>query len=177
MPSHHDVRAGNAIARRLHGNLAAAADRGPKDFPELLLTPGVGARTVRALAMVAEVVHGAPCRFTDPARFSFALGGKDRHPFPVPLKVYDETINVLKSAVQKAKLGRDEELGALKRLDEQARNLERRARGPSVEKLIAEECDLSHSFGGRSVFGWEPPATSGLCARQRKRKAASESEQ
>jgi hypothetical protein len=127
--------------------------------------------------MVAEVVHGAPCRFTDPARFSFALGGKDRHPFPVPLKVYDETINVLKSAVQKAKLGRYEELGALKRLDEQARNLERRARGPSVEKLIAEECDLSHSFGGRSVFGWEPPATSGLCARQRKRKAASESEQ
>jgi hypothetical protein len=105
MPPHHDVRAGNVIARRLHGNLAAAADRGPKDFSALLLTPGVGARTVRALAMVAEVVHGAPCRFTDPARFSLALGGKVSHPFPVPLKVYDETINVLKSAVQKAKLG------------------------------------------------------------------------
>jgi len=164
MPSYHDVRASNVIARRLHGNLAAAADRGPKDFSELLLTPGVGARTVRALAMVAEVVHGAPCRFTDPARFSFALGGKDRHPFPVPLKVYDETISVLKSAVQKAKLGRDEELGALKRLDEQARNLERHARGPSLEKLIAEEGDLSHSYGGRSVFGWEPPPTSGLSA-------------
>ena len=72
--------------------------------------PGVGARTVRALAMVAEVVHGAPCRFTDPARFSLAHGGKDRHPFPVPLAVYDETIRVLKSAVRKAKLGRDEEL-------------------------------------------------------------------
>jgi hypothetical protein len=89
-------------------------DRGPKDFPDLLLTPGVGARTVRALAMVAEVMHGAPCRFTDPARFSLAHGGKDRHPFPVPLKVYDETIKMLKSAVQKAKLGRDEELGALR---------------------------------------------------------------
>jgi hypothetical protein len=176
MPSHHDVRAGNVIARRLHGNLAAAADRGPKDFSELLLTPGVGARTVRALAMVAEVVHGAPCRFTDPARFSFALGGKDRHPFPVPLKVYDETISVLKSAVQKAKLGRDEELGALKRLDEQARNLERHARGPSLEKLIAEESDLSHSYGGRSVFGWEPPPTSGLSAGQRTRKVALVSE-
>ena len=112
---------------------------------------------MRALAMVAEVVHGAPCRFTDPARFSFAHGGKDRHPFPVPLKVYDETINVLKSAVQKAKLGRDEELGALKRLDEQARKLERHARGPSVEALIAEEGELSHSYGGRSVFGWELP--------------------
>jgi hypothetical protein len=177
MPHHHDVRASNVIARRLHGNLAAAADRGLKDFSELLLTPGVGARTVRALAMVAEVVHGTPYRFTDPARFSFALGGKDRHPFPVPLKVYDETINVLKSAVQKAKLGRDEELGALKRLDDQARKLERHARGPSVEKLIAEECDLSHSYGGRSVFGWEPPATSGLCGGQQQRKAASESEQ
>ena len=95
----------------------------------MLLTPGVGARTVRALAMVAEVVHGAPFRFTDPARFSFAHGGKDRHPFPVPLKVYDETINVLKSAVQKARLGRDEELGALKRLDDQARKLERYVSG------------------------------------------------
>ena len=103
--------------RRLHGNLAAAAERGPADFAELLLTPGVGARTVRALALVAEVVHGAPCRFTDPARFSLAHGGKDRHPFPVPIKVYDETIRVLKSAVQKAKLGESEELAALQKLD------------------------------------------------------------
>jgi uncharacterized protein len=157
MPAHHDVRGSDVIARRLHGALAAAADRGPKDFPDLLLTPGVGARTVQALAMVAEVVHGAPYRFTDPARFSFAHGGKDRHPFPVPLKVYDETIKVLKSAVLKARLGREEELGALQRLDEQARKLERRAGGPSVEKLIAGELDRSHSHGGRSVFGWEPP--------------------
>src|SRR6266550_4659971 len=144
MPPHHEVRGSDVIARRLHGNLAAAADRGPRDFSDLLLTPGVGARTVRALAMVAEVVHGAPCRFTDSARFSFAHGGKDRHPFPVPLKVYDETISVLKSAVRKARLGRDEELGALQRLDEQARKLERHARGSSVEKLIAEEGNLSH---------------------------------
>ena len=90
MPTHHDVRGSDVITRRLRGNLAAAADRGPADFADLLLTPGVGARTVRALAMVAEVVHGAPYRFSDPARFSFAHGGKDRHPFPVPLKVYDE---------------------------------------------------------------------------------------
>jgi hypothetical protein len=156
MPAHHDVRSSDVIARRLHGNLAAAADRGPKDFPELLLTPGVGARTVQALAMVAEVMHGAPCRFTDPARFSMAHGGKDRHPFPVPLKVYDETISVLKAAVQKAKLGREEELSALQRLDEQSRKLERHASGPPVEKLIAEEFVRSHSYGARSVFGWEP---------------------
>jgi hypothetical protein len=156
MPAHHDVRPSDIIARRLHGNLAVAADRGPKDFPDLLLTPGVGARTVRALAMVAEVVHGAPYRFSDPARFSVAHGGKDRHPFPVPTRVYDETIRVLKSAVQRAKLGRDEELGALRRLDEQARLLERAATGPSVDALIADESARSHEYGGRSVFGWEP---------------------
>jgi hypothetical protein len=115
---------------------------------------------VRALAMVAEVVHGAPYRFTDPGRFSLAHGGKDRHPFPVPLKVYDETIKVLKSAVQNAKLGRDEELAALKRLDDQSRTLERHASGPSVQELIAQEFERSHSYGGRSVFGWEQPPTS-----------------
>ena len=155
MPGHHDVRSEDVVIRRLHGALAAAADRGPKDFPDLLLTPGVGARTVEALAMVAEVVHGAPCRFSDPARFSFAHGGKDRHPYPVPLKVYDETIRVLKTAVSNAKLGRDEELGALRRLDAQARLLERAATGPSVESHIVNELDASHGFGGRSVFGWE----------------------
>ena len=161
MPAHHDVRPEDVVAHRLHGNLAAAADRGPADFSELLLTPGVGARTVRALAMVAEVVHGAPCRFSDPGRFSFAHGGKDRHPFPVPLKVLDETIKVWKSAVQKAKLGRDEELGALRRLDDQARALERHATGPALDDLIADERQRSHSYRGRSVFGWEqPPASS-----------------
>jgi uncharacterized protein len=128
LPAHHDVRASDVVVRRLYGNLAAAADRGPTDFPELLLTPGVGARTVRALAMVAEILHGAPYRFSDPARFSFAHGGKDGHPFPVPLRVYDETIRVLKSAVRSAKLGREEELSAMRRLDEQARLLERPSR-------------------------------------------------
>jgi uncharacterized protein len=155
MPAHHEVRNSDVITRRLHGNLAAAADRAPKDFADLLLTPGVGARTVQALAMVAEVVHGAPCRFADPARFSLAHGGKDRHPFPVPLKVYDETIAVLKSAVQNAKLGRDEELGALRRLDEQSRKLELQANGPPFVNFIAEEIDRSPAYGGRSVFGWE----------------------
>ena len=157
MPEHHDVRASDIHLRGLRGNLAAAAERGAADFPDLLLTPGVGARTVRALALVAEVVHGAPCRFSDPARFSLAHGGKDRHPFPVPLKVYDETIRVLRSAVQKAKLGRDEELAALQKLDAESRTLERAAKGPTFEALLAEERAQSHRYGGRSVFGWEPP--------------------
>ena len=155
MPAHHDVRASDVFVRRLHGTLAAAAERGPVDFPDLLLTPGVGARTVQSLAMVAEVVHGAPYRFQDPARFSLAHGGKDRHPYPVPIKVYDETIRVLKSAVQNARLGREEELGALQRLDHQARDLERTAEGPSLDAFIARERDASPALGGRSVFGWE----------------------
>jgi hypothetical protein len=156
LPDHHDVRSEDVVTRRLQGNLAAAAEQGPKDFSELLLVPGVGARTVRALALVAEVLHGTPCRFTDPARFSIAHGGKDRHPFPVPTRVYDHTISVLKSAVQNAKLGREEQLAALKRLDHQSRVLERTVRGPSLDEVLAEERDRSHGYGGRSVFGWEP---------------------
>ncbi|MEA3053878.1 MAG: uncharacterized protein QOG72_2781 [Sphingomonadales bacterium] len=158
LPDHHDVRSDDVILRRLHGTLAAAAEAGPRDFAELLLVPGVGARTVRSLAMVAEVIHGAPSRFADPARFSLAHGGKDRHPFPVPIKVYDKTIGVLKSAVEQAKLGNDEKLGAIRRLDEQARRLEAHVGGPSFEAVMAEERRLSHSYGGRSIFGSEPPA-------------------
>ena len=158
MPAHHDVRASDVLQPRLQATLAAAADRGPEDFAALLLVPGIGARTVKALAMVAEVVHGAPYRFTDPARFSLAHGGKDRHPFPVPLKVYDQTIGVLKSAIRNARLGSEEELAAIRRLDDQARRVERREKGPSVDDYIAEERRLSHAYGGRSVFGWEPPA-------------------
>ena len=158
LPDHHDVRAEDVIVRRLHGTLAAAVEAGPKDFPELLLVPGVGARTVRSLAMVAEVIHGAPCRFSDPARYSLAHGGKDRHPYPVPTRVLDQTIGVLKSAVEKAKLGQDEKIGAIRRLDEQARRLEATATGPSLPAFLAQERRRSHEYRGRSIFGWEPPA-------------------
>ena len=155
MPEHHDVRSENVVTRRLHGALAAAAERGPIDFADVLMTPGVGARTVQALAIVAEVVHGTPSRFSDPARFSLALGGKDGHPFPVPLKVYDQTIGVLKRAISNAKLGRDEALGALKRLDDQSRLLERHGQGPDFDQHVAAERAISSTYGGRSVFGWE----------------------
>jgi hypothetical protein len=125
MPARHDVRPSDVLMRRLDATLAAVADRGPQDFADLLLVPGVGARTVAALALVAEVVHGTPSRFADPARFSLAHGGKDGHPFPVPLDVYDETIRVLTHAVSGARLGNAEKLAAIRRLDEQARVLER----------------------------------------------------
>jgi hypothetical protein len=151
LPAHHDVRAIDIDIKRLHATLAAAADRGPKDFADLLLTPGVGARTVASLAFVAEVIHGAPYRFQDPALFSLAHGGKDGHPFPVPLKVYDETISVLKRAVRNAKLGRREALEAIKRLDEQARLIDAAATGPSLARYVSDECERSADYGGRVV--------------------------
>jgi hypothetical protein len=158
MPAHHDVRAGDVLMRRLRGSLAAAATSGPHDFADLLLVPGVGARTVRSLALVAQVLHGAPCRFADPARFSLAHGGKDRHPFPVPTKVYDQTIQALKSAIANAKLGNEERLDAIRRLDLQARRLESHASRPSLNDLVEQEWERSHDYGGRSVFGWQRPA-------------------
>ncbi|MCW5717419.1 MAG: DUF763 domain-containing protein [Bauldia sp.] len=157
MPAHHDVRPEDVFLRRLHGNLAAAADRAPADFAELLLIPGVGARTVEALALVAEIVHGAPCRFADPARFAYAHGGKDGHPFPVPLDVFDRTIGVLKSAVGKARLGQRDELAALRRLDDQSRLMERTARGAPLPALIERERAESHRYGGMTVMGPAEP--------------------
>jgi hypothetical protein len=155
MPDHHDVRASDVVLTRLRGNLAAAAERGPKDFTELLQVSGVGARTVRALALVAEVMHGAPCRFSDPARFAFAHGGKDRQPFPVPIHVYDHTISVLKTAVSHARLGQDDRLHALQRLDAESRRLEEFAAAAKFERVVAEDRARSASYGGRSIFGWE----------------------
>ncbi len=151
LPHHHEVRASDVTLKRLHGTLAAAAEAGPKDFADLLLTPGIGARTVEALAFVAEVVHGTPSRFSDPARFAFAHGGKDGHPFPVPVKVFDETIRLLKRAVDRAKLGSTEAIAAIRRLDAQARLLESKVTGPTFESYVANELGESMSLGGRTV--------------------------
>jgi hypothetical protein len=156
LPGRHELWASDIDLKRLHGTLAAAAERGPADFAELLLTPGVGARTVASLAFVAEVLHGAPYRFSDPARFSLAHGGKDGHPFPVPLKVYDETIRLLKRAVSNAKLGRSETLAAIRRLDQRARILEQTADGPAFADIVAAERGLSASYGGRTVSRTPP---------------------
>jgi uncharacterized protein len=151
LPAHHELREDDVVMRRLRGTLAAAAERGPQDFVELLLSPGVGARTVEALAHVAEVIHGAPCRFSDPGRFSLAHGGKDGHPFPVPLRVYDQTIGVLRQAVDAAKLGNEDRLVAIRELDRQARALERAASGPSFEAHLERERQTSQVFAGRTV--------------------------
>jgi len=163
MPGHHDVRAEDIDLRRLGKTLAAVAARGPADFADLMLVPGVGARTLFALALVAEVVHGAPSRFADPARFSLAHGGKDGHPFPVPLKVYDQTIAVLKRAVDRARLGDGERLAALRRLDDQARRIDAAAMTPEeLDRAVAAERRAKEELGGRTVADDRRPRQLGL---------------
>jgi hypothetical protein len=164
LPRRHEVTSRDVVLRRLHATLAAAHARGPVDFVDVLRTPGIGARAVFAIAMVAEVIHGAPCRFTDPARMSLAHGGKDGHPFPVPLKVYDATIRVLKDAVRRArKLGEPDRVAAIRRLDAEARRLEGaelRASAafagggpPSFDAFVTEERRNGAAYGGKCVGG------------------------
>ena len=153
MPAHHDVRAEDVNEKRLGAVLALAHERDLRDFASFLLLEQLGPRTLQSLALVAEVVHGAPTRFDDPARFAFAHGGKDGHPFPVPLTVYDESIAVLRRALDSARLGDTDKLGGFKRLDSFTRAIEAR-RGPDadVEATIAHERAISKSLGGRTVF-------------------------
>jgi hypothetical protein len=151
MPAHHEVLASDVLQRRLHATLAAAAESGPRDFADLLLVPGVGARTVLSLALVSEVVHGSACRFADPARFSLAHGGKDGHPYPVPLMVYDETLRVLKQAVERAKLGQSDKLSAIERLDRQARSLDDAA-GPGFDGFVRDQRAQVRAWNPRTVF-------------------------
>lgn len=156
MPEHHDVRAEDVDLKRLGAVLAVAHERDLHDFASLLLTENLGPRTLQSLALVAEVVHGAPTRFSDPARFSFALGGKDGHPFPVPLKTYDESIAVIRKALDRAKLGDTEKIDGFKRLDRFVRVIEtRNAPQADFDAAIAREREISPSLGGRTVFDRE----------------------
>ena len=164
MPAHHDVRVADVDLKRLGAVLAVAYERELHDFAELLLVEKLGPRTLQSLALVAEVVHGAPSRFTDPARFSFAHGGKDRHPFPVPLKTYDESLNFLRSALDRARVGirtgkgnervsDREKLDGFRRLEQFARGVETRMKPETnLDALVAHENAISRSLGGRSVF-------------------------
>ena len=158
MPIHHDVRAKDVDLTRLGAVLAVSHDRELRDFASLLLLENVGPRTLQTLAMVAEVIHGTPTRFSDPARFSFALGGKDRHPFPVPLTTYNETIAVLRRSLDAAKVGDTEKIDGMKRLDTFVRAVERRyAPEADFNDVMAHEHAISKSLNGRSVF--DPPTS------------------
>ncbi len=152
MPRHHDLRPRDVNSGRLGSILAVAYSRDLSSFTDTLLMPGVGPRTLQSLALVSEVVYGRNSRFTDPARFSFAHGGKDGHPFPVPLHVYDETIATISRAVRKAGLGQREEADSLKRLHQFTLEVERRSQPDAdISAVIARERALSQSYGGRTV--------------------------
>ena len=158
MPSHHDVRAKDVDLKRLGTVLWLAQEKKPSDFEGLLLLEGLGPRTLQSLALVSEVIHGTPSRFKDPARFSFAHGGKDGHPFPVPIKVYDETLGVLQTAIYKAKLGQTEKSEAIKRLSKIAENAEKDfVPNANFDKVIEQERNDSWRYGGRTVFGKAKP--------------------
>jgi hypothetical protein len=158
MPSHHDVRPRDVDLKRLGAVLAVSHERQLRDFASLLLVENLGPRTLQTLALVAEVVHGAPSRFSDPARFSFALGGKDGHPFPVPLKTYDDSLAVLRRALDAAKLGHSEKVDGFKRLDALVRRVEERF-DPTAdfERTIQHERAISPVLGGRTVMDNKKP--------------------
>lgn len=160
LPHHHDVRGEDVDIKRLGTVLWLAHDKQPKDFEELLMLEGVGPRTLQSLALVSEVIHGTPSRFKDPARFSFAHGGKDGHPFPVPTKVYDETIHTLQTAVEKAKLGHSDKQQAIKALTGIAQRAEKDfIPQDNVQQLIQKEREESWRYGGKTVFGdAQPPS-------------------
>jgi len=158
MPAHHDVRTEDIDLKRLGAMLWLTHETQPADFEELLLLQGMGPRTLQSLALVSEVIYGTPSRFKDPARFAFAHGGKDGHPFPVPVKVYDETIAVLSKAVHKAKIGNNDKLQAIQKLGELSRQAEQDfIPNHNFEALIQKEREDSWRYGGRTVFGKEKP--------------------
>jgi uncharacterized protein len=152
MPRHHDVRAENVDLKRLGAVLAVAYERDLHSFADFLLTEQLGPRTLQTLAMIAEVIHGPPVRFSDPARYSFALGGKDRHPFPVPLKTYDESIDVLRRSLDAAKLDGREKLEGFRKLNKFVDSVHARLETEvELSDLVEHEMALSPSLDGRSV--------------------------
>lgn len=158
MPGHHDVRAENVDMKRLGAVLWLAQEKNVSNFEELLLLEGLGPRTLQSLALVSEVIHGSPSRFKDPARFSFAHGGKDGHPFPVPTKVYDETIATLQNAIHRSKLGNTDKSQAIQSLSKVAAKVEEDfVPNGNFEELIAKERAESWKYGGRTVFGKAKP--------------------
>ena len=164
LPAHHELKAEDVNLKRLGSVLAVAHDKGLRDFESLLLLEGVGPRTVQSLALVSEIIHGTPSRFTDPGRFSFAHGGKDGHPFPVPTRIYDDTIHQLQTAVEKAKIGFADKSQAIKNLHLVAQIVEQQFVPDEdlFDKAIAKERAESYRYGGRTVFGKaQPPKDNG----------------
>jgi len=158
LPSHHDIRSEDVDLKRLGTVLWLAYDNHSENFEELLLLQGLGPRTLQSLTLVSEVIHGTPSRFKDPARFAFAHGGTDGHPFPVPLKVYDETTTTLQTAVQRSKLGQTDKQEAIKALTKLSQQAEKNfIPQNNFDALIEKERDDSWKYEGRTVFGKATP--------------------
>jgi hypothetical protein len=158
LPRHHDVRREDVDLKRLGAVLAVAYERDLKSFADLLLVENLGPRTLQTLALIAEVVHGTPVRFSDPARFSFALGGKDGHPFPVPLKSYDESIALLRRSLDKAKLDGGAKLEGFRRLDRFVKVVERQIEPEAdFDAVLRHERAISPAQNGRTVFDAKRP--------------------
>jgi len=158
MPAHHDVRMEDVNMKRLGAMLWTTHENKPEDFEELLLLKGMGPRALQSLALVSEVIYGTPTRFEDPARFSFAHGGKDGHPFPVPVKIYDETIDTLQRAINRAKIGNSDKIAAIQKLSEISRRAEENfTPNSNFDALIQREREQSHLYGGKTIFGDAKP--------------------
>lgn len=162
MPNHHDVRMKDVNMKRLGAMLWVAHENKPENFEQLLSLKGMGPRTMQSLALVSEVIYGTPTRFNDPARFSFAHGGKDGAPFPVPVKVFDETINTLQTAIQRAKIGNTDKQQAIRKLSEISSNAEKDfTPNTNFDALVQKERDESYKYGGRTIFGEAKPPKKG----------------
>lgn len=158
MPHHHDVRISDVNLKRLGAMLWITHENQPEDFEALLLLKGIGPRALQSLALVSEVIYGTPSRFEDPARFSFAHGGKDGHPFPVPTKIYDETISTLQLAIQKSKIGNSDKLQAIRKLSEIAICAESTFEAnTNLDAVIQKERAESYKYGGKTIFGDAKP--------------------
>ncbi|MCT3807286.1 hypothetical protein CMU40_03725 [Elizabethkingia anophelis] len=154
LPEHHDVRATDVDLKRLGALLYVTREQQPQTFEDLLMLEGVGPRTMQSLALVSEVIHGAPSRFKDPARFSFAHGGKDGHPFPVPVKIYDESIQILQKGIEKSKLGNSDKLNSINKLHQIVLNTEKNfTPNFDIQQVMEEERNVSWQYGGKSTMG------------------------
>ena len=154
LPNRHNIQEKDLSMKRLGSVLQLAYNRQIDNFEDLLLLKGVGPRTLKALALTSEVIHGDSSRFDDPSRFSFAGGGKDGVPHPVDTEAYDETINMLQDSVEKAKIGDKEKSKAIKRLHRAAKTVESKyTPNAFLSDLIDFEWDNAEKNGGMTFMG------------------------
>jgi uncharacterized protein len=155
MPNYKDIQAKDVDTKRLGSILWLAQETEVQNFEEFLLLKGLGPRTLQSLALVSEVIHGTPSRFSDPARFAFAHGGKSGNPFPVPTKVYDQTIQTLKNSVEKAKIGDSDKQSAIKKLTELSQKHENNfTPNDNLDAILKKENEEAWKYGGRTIDGF-----------------------